>query len=118
MGEEACRGPIPFRYVRGLGKFGGIKMLAQVVNEMEFRGKEDKSFSGDDGKSLNMTLYRFEDENGLQNNFYVMDPSTIEGLSDLVDLSSISYFAMIVYISIYVFWFFELLGWIMSSFKG
>ena len=35
-----------------------------------------------------------------------------------VDLSSISYFAMIVYISIYVFWFFELLGWIMSSFKG
>lgn len=35
-----------------------------------------------------------------------------------VDLSSISYFAMIIYISIYVFWFFELLGWIMSSFKG
>lgn len=35
-----------------------------------------------------------------------------------VDLSSISYFAMIVYISIYVFWFFELLSWIMSSFKG
>lgn len=58
-------------------------MLAQVVNEMEFRGKEDKSFSGDDGKSLNMTLYRFEDENGLQNNFYVMDSSTVEGLSDL-----------------------------------
>lgn len=35
-----------------------------------------------------------------------------------VDLSSISYFAMIVYISIYIFWFFELLSWIMSSFKG
>lgn len=35
-----------------------------------------------------------------------------------VDLSSISYFAMIIYISIYVFWFFELLSWILSSFKG
>lgn len=35
-----------------------------------------------------------------------------------VDLKSISYFAMIIYISIYIIWFFILLGWIMSSFKG
>lgn len=35
-----------------------------------------------------------------------------------VDLSSISYFAMIIYISIYIFWFFLMLSWIMSSFKG
>ena len=59
-------------------------MLAQVVDEMEFRGKEDRSFNGDDGKSINMTLYRFEDVNGIQNNFYVMDSTAVEGLSDLV----------------------------------
>lgn len=35
-----------------------------------------------------------------------------------VDLSSISYFAMIIYISIYIFWFFLMLSWITSSFKG
>lgn len=55
-------------------------MLAQVVNEMEFRGREDMSFSGDDGKDIKMTLFRFEDENGMQNNFYVMDVSKVDGL--------------------------------------
>lgn len=35
-----------------------------------------------------------------------------------VDLSSIGYFAMIIYISVYVFWFFNLLHWLMGSFKG
>lgn len=58
-------------------------MLAQVVNEMEYRGKEPMSFNGDDGRQVDMTLYRFEDENGLQNNFYVIDPSKVEGLNDL-----------------------------------
>lgn len=58
-------------------------MLAQVVNEMEYRGQEPMSFNGDDGRELNMTYYRFEDENGVQNNFYVVDPSKVEGLNDL-----------------------------------
>lgn len=58
-------------------------MLAQVVDEMEYRGNEPMSFNGDDGRQVNMTLYRFEDENGMQNNFYVVDPSKVQGLNDL-----------------------------------
>lgn len=58
-------------------------MLAQVVDDMEYRGQEPMSFNGDDGRQVNMTLYRFEDENGMQNNFYVVDPSKVSGLSHL-----------------------------------
>lgn len=58
-------------------------MLAQVVDDMEYRGQELMSFNGDDGRQVNMTLYRFEDENGMQNNFYVVDPSKVKGLNDL-----------------------------------
>lgn len=58
-------------------------MLAQVVDEMEYRGMEPMSFKGDDGRQVNTTLYRFEDVTGMQNIFYVMDPTKIEGLADL-----------------------------------
>ena len=58
-------------------------MLAQVVDEMEYRGNEPMSFNGDDGKQINMILYRFEDVNGMQNNFYVVDPSRVEGLASV-----------------------------------
>lgn len=58
-------------------------MLAQVIDDMEYRGQEPMSFNGNDGKQVNMTLYRFEDENGMQNNYYVVDPSKVRGLDDL-----------------------------------
>lgn len=51
---------------------------------VEFRGSEVKSFVGDDGKNVSMTVFRFDDEAGVQNEFFVQDLSKISGIEDLL----------------------------------
>lgn len=55
-----------------------------VSDEVEFRGFESKSFKGDNNETVNMTVLRFDDVNGLQNEFYVMDTSKIAGFDSLI----------------------------------
>lgn len=60
--------------------------MKAVTREIEFRGCEDKTFRTDDGKDLAMKVYRFEDEAGNQNEFYVMAyrVKDVPGLDTLV----------------------------------
>lgn len=60
-----------------------MKVKSSVI---EFRGSEEKNFRTDDGKNLAMKVFRFEDETGLQNEFYVMIDrlTNIPGLETLV----------------------------------
>ena len=46
--------------------------MKAITNEIEFRGSETRSFKNDDGQEMSMNVYRFDDESGLQNEFYVM----------------------------------------------
>ena len=46
--------------------------MIAISNDIEFRGSEDKTFTNDDGKNVAMKVFRFEDETGLQNEFFVM----------------------------------------------
>ena len=64
----------------------GIVDMKAITNEIEFRGSENKSFKDDDGKEMNMMVYRFDDEAGLQNEFYVMSDKIgdVAGLDTLV----------------------------------
>lgn len=57
-----------------------------LSDNVEFRGSEKKEIVGDDGKKFEMTVFRFDDESGLQNEFYVMQDklSDVVGVSDIV----------------------------------
>lgn len=59
--------------------------MRAVTDQIEFRGSEEKSFKSEDGE-MHMTVYRFDDETGLQNEFYVMNDkkSDVIGLDTLV----------------------------------
>ena len=59
-----------------------MKVKSSVI---EFRGSEDKSFLTEDGKMLAMKVFRFEDETGFQNEFYVKSDriNEIPGLDSL-----------------------------------
>ena len=46
--------------------------MKAISSDIEFRGSEDKTFKSDDGKNIAMKVFRFEDETGMQNEFYVM----------------------------------------------
>lgn len=56
-----------------------------VSDKVEYRGCEEKTIYGDDG-NIKMTVFRFDDESGLQNEFYVMQDklSDVVGVSDIV----------------------------------
>ena len=58
-------------------------MVAITSDAVEFRGSEDMKFKKDDGSEMNMTCVRFDDENGVQSQFFVSDPMNIEGFSSL-----------------------------------
>ena len=55
-------------------------------NVIEFRGSEDKRITTEDGKILAMKVFRFEDETGLQNEFYVIS----DRLKDVPGLDSLA----------------------------
>lgn len=46
--------------------------MKAITNDIEFRGSEEKTFKTDDGQNMAMIVYRFDDETGIQNEFYVM----------------------------------------------
>ena len=60
--------------------------MKAISNDIEFRGSEDKTFKSDDGKNIAMKVFRFEDETGIQNEFYVMADklNDVRGLDSLV----------------------------------
>lgn len=60
--------------------------MKAISNNIEFRGSEAKTFKSDDGKNISMNVYRFEDETGLQNEFYVMADKVndVRGIDSLV----------------------------------
>ena len=58
--------------------------MIAYTNPVEFRGSEVKSFRGDDGKNVSMTVFRFDDESGVQNEFFVSDLSKVSGLDELL----------------------------------
>ena len=64
---------------------GNVEMKA-ISNDIEFRGCEDKTFTNDEGKNVAMKVFRFEDETGLQNEFFVLADklSDVRGLDTLV----------------------------------
>lgn len=55
-----------------------------ISDPVEFRGMEEKSFNGDNGERVSMTVLRFDDEEGLQNEFYIRDKSAVGGFQNLV----------------------------------
>ena len=55
-----------------------------ISDPVEFRGCEKKSFTNDDGKNVEMTVLRFDDETGQQNEFYIFDESRVGGIQSLV----------------------------------
>lgn len=55
-----------------------------ITDDVEFRGMENKSFRGEANETVNMTVLRFDDESGQQNEFYVTDITKINGYNDLV----------------------------------
>lgn len=55
-----------------------------ISDPVEFRGMEEKSFNGDNGERVSMTVLRFDDEEGLQNEFYIRDKSAVDGFKNLV----------------------------------
>ena len=60
--------------------------MRAISNDIEFRGSEDKTFTNDEGKNVAMKIFRFEDETGLQNEFFVMADklNDVRGLDTLV----------------------------------
>lgn len=58
-------------------------MIAITSDALEFRGSEDMKFKKDDGGEMLMTCIRFDDENGVQSQFYIADPRELEGFSSL-----------------------------------
>ena len=60
--------------------------MKAISNDIEFRGSEDKTFKSDDGENIAMKVFRFEDETGMQNEFYVMADklNDVRGLDSLV----------------------------------
>ena len=60
--------------------------MKAISNDIEFRGSEDKTFTNDEGKNVAMKVFRFEDETGMQNEFYVMADKVkdVRGLDTLV----------------------------------
>lgn len=60
--------------------------MRAISNDIEFRGSEDKAFTNDEGKNVAMKVFRFEDETGLQNEFFVMADklNDVRGLDNLV----------------------------------
>lgn len=58
--------------------------MTAYTDPVEFRGSEIKSFKGDDGKDVSMTVFRFDDESGVQNEFFVSDLSKISGVDELL----------------------------------
>lgn len=57
--------------------------MKALTDNCEFRGMEHKEFKSDQGEALSMTLLRFDDESGQQNEFYVMDPDKVPGFDTL-----------------------------------
>lgn len=55
-----------------------------ISDPVEFRGMEEKSFIGDDGERVTMTVLRFDDEEGVQNEFYIRDKESVGGFQSLV----------------------------------
>lgn len=58
-------------------------MIAITSDAVEFRGSEDMHFKKEDGADMLMTCIRFDDENGVQSQFYIADPRELEGFSSL-----------------------------------
>ena len=60
--------------------------MRAISNDIEFRGSEAKTIKSDDGKDIAMKVFRFEDETGLQNEFYVLADkiNDVRGLDSLV----------------------------------
>lgn len=58
-------------------------MIAITSDAVEFRGSEDMHFKREDGSDMLMTCIRFDDENGVQSQFYIADPRELEGFSNL-----------------------------------
>lgn len=58
-------------------------MVAITSETVEFRGSEDMKFKKDDGSEMLMTCIRFDDENGVQSQFYVADPRELDGFNSL-----------------------------------
>lgn len=63
---------------------GNVDMIA-ITNNIEFRGSEDKTFKTDDGQNMVMKVFRFDDEIGIQNEFYVMS----DKINDVVGLDTL-----------------------------
>ena len=60
--------------------------MRAISNDIEFRGSEAKTIKSEDGKDIAMKVFRFEDETGLQNEFYVLADklNDVRGLDTLV----------------------------------
>lgn len=58
--------------------------MIAYTEAVEYRGTEKKEFTGDDGKNVEMQIFRFDDDNGNQNEFWVMDPSKVIGIDSLL----------------------------------
>ena len=60
--------------------------MRAISNDIEFRGSEAKIIKSEDGKDIAMKVFRFEDETGLQNEFYVLADKLhdVRGLDTLV----------------------------------
>lgn len=60
--------------------------MKAISNDIEFRGSEEKTIKSEDGKDIAMKVFRFEDETGLQNEFYVLADklNDVRGLDTLV----------------------------------
>lgn len=58
-------------------------MIAITSDAVEFRGSEDMHFKKEEGGEMLMTCIRFDDENGVQSQFYVADPRELEGFATL-----------------------------------
>ena len=60
--------------------------MRAISNDIEFRGSEAKTIKSEDGKDIAMKVFRFEDETGLQNEFYVLAEklNDVRGLDSLV----------------------------------
>lgn len=59
-------------------------MVAMTCDPVEYRGCEDMKIKRDEGGELLMTCFRFDDDNGVQTQFYVTDPRELENMNMLV----------------------------------
>ena len=58
-------------------------MVAITSDAVEFRGGEEMKFKKDDGSEMLMTCIRFDDDNGVQSQFFVINPDEVDGLDTL-----------------------------------